>query len=388
MTIRRLLPLALLASLAATARAGDPKVHRTVVDDNLPGAYQVETADVSGDGKLDIVALGGGTVAWYENPSWKKRIITDVKVTPGVISSAAADLDGDGKVEVVIAYDFEMNAPQRGKVLWAEPSPRADEPWVTHDLGPLGSVHRLRAADIDADGNLDVVAAPIFGAGATPPKYDAEPAAVVVYSPKKRLHAAWPKAIAGRAPVLHAIEVRDADSDGRADILAASNLGVTLFSLPASGAWTERSLIPGAPGDAPRKGSSEVHLGRLRDGRRFLATIDPWHGSEVVVCLEKTPNSLAFGPRIVLDGSLADGHALWTADLDGDGDDEVVAGHRGKDHRVAAYDFADGRWTRVFVDPTVAAQDLRGGDIDSDGTPDFVAVGGATHNVVLYRPTR
>ena len=36
----------------------------------------------------------------------------------------------------------------------------------------------------------------------------------------------------------------------------------------------------------------------------------------------------------------------------------------------------------------IAAQDLRGGDLDGDGTPDVVAVGGATHNVVWYRPRR
>ena len=33
----------------------------------------------------------------------------------------------------------------------------------------------------------------------------------------------------------------------------------------------------------------------------------------------------------------------------------------------------------------IAAQDLRGGDLDGDGTPDVVAVGGSTHNVVWYR---
>ena len=88
----------------------------------------------------------------------------------------------------------------------------------------------------------------------------------------------------------------------------------------------------------------------------------------------------------MIDDTLADGHALWVADVDGDGDDEVFAGHRGKDHRVSMYDF-DGRktWTRTVLDRDIAAQDLRGGDLDGDGTPDVVAVGGATHNVVWYR---
>ena len=33
---------------------------RVVIDSDLPGGYQVEMADVNGDQKLDIVALGGG----------------------------------------------------------------------------------------------------------------------------------------------------------------------------------------------------------------------------------------------------------------------------------------------------------------------------------------
>ena len=68
--------------------------------------------------------------------------------------------------------------------------------------------------------------------------------------------------------------------------------------------------------------------------------------------------------------------------------DEIFAGHRGKDHRVSAYDFDGKNWNRTILDTEIAAQDLRGGDLDGDGTPDVVAIGGQTHNVVWYRPRR
>src|SRR5262249_21138262 len=126
--------------------------------------------------------------------------------------------------------------------------------------------------------------------------------------------------------VLHAIEVIDADGDGRSDILTASNAGVDLFH---GRSFEHRSMSVGAPGQAPKRGSSEIHLGRLADGRKFFATIEPWHGSQVVVCLAEGPSgdegAFRFGPRDVIDDTLADGHALWVADVDGDGDDEVFA---------------------------------------------------------------
>ena len=155
-----------------------------------------------------------------------------------------------------------------------------------------------------------------------------------------------------------------------------------------------RRIRDGAPS---KRGASEVHAGRMADGQCLLATIEPWHGNRVAVylaaILKRDDGYQSLGPfsgRTVLDDTLADGHALWVADVDRDGDDEVFAGHRGKDHRVSMYDFDRSRneWKKTVLDREIAAQDLRGGDLDGDGTPDVVAVGGSTHNVVWYRPKK
>ena len=157
---------------------------------------------------------------------------------------------------------------------------------------------------------------------------------------------------------------------------------------PGAPLFQTESLVPGAPGDAPKKGASEVHVGRLKDGRRFLATVEPWHGTDVAVYLSESLKPLKFGPRTVIDTTLKEGHALWVADVDSDGDDEVFAGFRGPGTSVLMFDFNGTTWDRTVVDPAIAAQDLRGGDLDGDGTPDVVAVGGKTHNVVWYRPKK
>jgi hypothetical protein len=371
-------------------------VQRTVIDPDLPAAYQVEMADVNGDRRPDIVALGGSTCAWYENPTWRKRIVTSGNQTPGIISTATADLDGDGRAEIAVAYEFAMNEPARGKLALAVQGGSTDDAWKLVPIADVGSIHRLRWGYVDGDTKLDLVVAPIFGPRAKPPAYD-DPAMVQVFhtdgDPKSSAWHTHPL-IAHR--VTHAIEVRPMPAtQGRAVVLTADNEGVSIVGEGyvtdgPSTTFTTRNLVPGAAGPAPKRGCSEIHLGRLRSDRYFLATLEPWHGSEVVVWPETDPGSFKFGDRTVLDATLADGHALWVADVDGDGDDEVLAGHRGKDHRVAMYDRdpATGKWERTVLDRDIAAQDLRGGDLDGDGRPDVVAVGGATHNVVWYRFAR
>jgi hypothetical protein len=74
--------------------------------------------------------------------------------------------------------------------------------------------------------------------------------------------------------------------------------------------WQAIPLIADILGAAPKRGCSEIHLGQAL-GERFLATVEPWHGTEVVVNTESDLTSLKFGPRTVIDDTLADGHALW-----------------------------------------------------------------------------
>src|SRR5206468_9711633 len=107
------------------------------------------------------------------------------------------------------------------------------------------------------------------------------------------------------------------------DILAASYEGVTLIRRDDSGRWTARRIGEGNQ-DNPKgsRGASEVKLGRLKD-RTFIATIEPWHGNQAVIYTgdrnDRDPTH-----RSVLTDRLKWGHAVWCADLNGDGDEEIV----------------------------------------------------------------
>src|SRR5438552_12498745 len=187
--------------------------------------------------------------------------------------------------------------------------------------------------------------------------------------------------------VVHGVAVTDWDGDGRDELLTASFDGVHLFHSAVKGAdlkWTRTRLAAGDQVSRPRRGASEIGVGHLA-GRRFLATIEPWHGEQVVVYFESKPGEL--WERRVIDASFKDGHALAVADLNGDGNDEILAGYRGQGTSLYAYYAADAtgkNWERQALDSQMAASCVVVLDLNGDGRLDIAAVGASTANVVWY----
>ena len=93
--------------------------------------------------------------------------------------------------------------------------------------------------------------------------------------------------------------------------------------------------------------------------------------------------------RTVIDEEVTDGHTLLTADLDGDGTDEVIVGERGGKRSVYIYRAALPRgdtWTReVLDDGGMAGAGCAAADLDGDRRPDIVCIGTATANLKWYR---
>ena len=118
--------------------------------------------------------------------------------------------------------------------------------------------------------------------------------------------------------------------------------------------------------------------------RRFISAIEPWHGNQVVVY---HPSGKVWS-RTVIDPSLVDGHTIITADLDGDGTDEIIAGFRGTGRSVYIYKAADRaamRWNRTNLDNGgMAAAACTAADLNGDKKIDIVCIGSETTNLKWY----
>jgi hypothetical protein len=346
--------------------------------------YQVAVADMNGDGKPDVLALSTSqhSVVWYQNPGWEAHPVNTTLPQPISAVPAPPRSGEKGVSRIALATDFALNNSTSGGRVWILERPGGGEAeWKAEQIDAIPSSHRLRWADLDGDGEPELVNAPLLGYGAKAPDY-AEPAPLVWY---KLERGKWARhEVAHDLRLFHGLAIVRWDGDKQDSILTASAEGVQLFRPRGSGAtlsWNRTRLGEG--------GSSEVCLGRLGP-RRFIASIEPWHGDKVVVYTEPaTAGPPAAGPwqRQVIDESFVNGHALACGDLDGDGRDEIVAGYRGKGSSLYAY-FAgadSSQWRRVPLDQGgMAACGCVLADMNGDGRLDIVAIGASTGNVKWY----
>jgi hypothetical protein len=385
-----LLSIFSLALLNSSGMRPPAEFREHTIANGLRGGYQVVATDLNHDGRIDLIALASGMkdLLWFENPGWEQHVLASG--LSRMINAAAADTDGDGIPEVVVAREFSNDpANSAGIVSLLTHGADVRAPWSVTEIDRLPTSHRLRWADFEHTGRKVLVNAPLAGALSKAPDYrDKVP--LVFYRPGR----SWKRElISDRIEgVLHGIFVTDWDRDGRDDLLAASFLGIDLFRLNKQGAWTGTTLAAGNPEPWPKSGSSEVAVGELGK-EKFLCTIEPWHGNQVVVYkaagdsrASRHSNDARAWKRSVIDNSLSDGHTLLTADFNRDGRDEIIAGFRGKGQSVYLY-WADqnSAWTRRTLDDGgIAAAGCAVADLNGDGFPDVACIGSATANLKWY----
>lgn len=396
--------LALFALAAAATGKQDPSKDAGLnlrfrieeIDKSLKVGYAVLLEDVDGDGKPDIVAVDTNEVVWYQNPTWKKRVIIRNQTKEDNVCIAPADIDGDGKIDFALGADWRrgFQTKEGGTIQWLRRGATLDEPWTVFPIGEEPMVHRMRFMDLEGDGKLHLVVAPLMGRNATRDENwsNGLPVRILDYPiPADPVKGPWkPRVLSESLHVVHAIAPFAADRRKGSDVLAGSYEGVSLIApLGASTEkWGARQIGAGNQ-ESPHltRGTSEIKPGKLRSGKQYLAAIEPWHGGQVVV-YNPPDNPEKLWDRSVIDSRLRWGHAVICADLDGDGADEIIVGvrddPRGTDsftdrRGVRIYRFSDDgrRWYRQIMDDQgkVAVEDLAAADLNGDGRIDIVAVG-------------
>ncbi len=340
----------------------------TIIDQtfytNTPSS--VYSADLDGDGDMDVLSssMDDDRIAWYENLDGfgtfsRLRIISDT--VDRANSVYAADIDGDGDLDVLSAGDFQ------NEIAWYENTDGLGSFSAKREIVDLSFnqdyAYEILAADMDNDGDMDVVSSGSDGL-------------------------AWYENTDGQGnftineigldnQLLQAFSVytEDLDGDGDLDILSASSLFsasqsrvVWYENLDGDGTFSSENLITNSinrvievfASDIDNDGNVDVLFNSSEDNTLFWAKNLDGEGN--------------FGAQQVIWNGTSILGAFYATDIDDDGFVDVVSGLT--NGNIAWFKNSDGLGNfdapQTIANNTGGAQSIFPSDIDGDGNSDLV----------------
>jgi|GEM_PF-1136084 len=287
---------------------------------------------------------------------------------------AVGDLNGDGTVDVISTDPVYNILHSRGAIYWWE-YPSAGS-WVVHVVdNEFYGAHHVDTADVDSDGDLDVIGAAYYGDDpglGRNGKY-------AWFENLKGDGSSWKKHVVGDyfwgADYIHA---GDIDGDGDIDLAGASDLTDGILAQEADIAWFENIDGNGVIWaqhdiDLYFDNASEVHVADL-DG----------DGDADLVCANSNPygpSQFTWWENLNGDASEWTKHLIpyefWGAgyldvgDVDNDGDLDLLGGGRGTSS-VGWWENLDGAGTNWISWTVTTMPGGRGADLlDIDGDGDL-----------------
>jgi len=329
------------------------------VDTGLDGACSVEPADIDEDGDLDIVAVGAdeNTLVWYENRGLSWTTHEALSGIVGPMSASVADMDFDGDLDVMISLDED-------EVIWAENLGGGLWQKRSVDAGyeqPGDAV----AVDLDGDGDLDIAACSSKGNGN------------VAWWENETIHrefeVAEPIAIRDGLTNPRGVAIGDINGNGQQDVILGGwdDAFVKVYFRISDSAWWENTV------DSGQNRFRDISTGDI-DGDSDLDLLGATlAGDEIVWWANDGGSGLPSWTRHTVISSFDGAHAVEPADLDGDGDlDLVVAAFDGDEATIVTNDDGvGGSWTKESFSSLNGAYDVAVGDINCDGKMDFVVSG-------------
>ena len=275
-------------------------------------------ADFNGDGKTDIFCGD----SWYEAPMWTQHKVRDVPAASANphyyedFADSPLDVNGDGQVDIVTCNYFGK------RVGWVEnPGGDSTSPWSEHEIDTPGNMETGELVDLNGDGKLDFL--PNTGN------------VVVWYElTQQKPDVVWTKHDLGSEGAGHGVGVGDINSDGRVDILTPKGW----YEQPpdtSSDKWPFHAEF--------ELGAAGIFIhGRDVDGDRLTDVV--WGMGHAFGLHWLKQYTGADGKRawtkLDIDDTFSQVHTLVFANLDGDGEPELITGKRVYAHEVEPGDTA------------------------------------------------
>jgi hypothetical protein len=362
-----------------------PKFEHQTLDDKISIGYGVAIGDVDGDGKPDVLLADQKQFVWYRNGDWKKFVLAENLTERDNVCLAARDIDGDGKVEIAVGAQWnpgETNDPAKsGAIFYLVRPADPTQQWEAVRVEPHEvTTHRMRWVRVD-EKRFQLVVVPLHGRG----NKDGQgaPVKILAYEKPADPKAPWKTSLVDES--LHITHNFDVIPGKRSEELGIVGREGLVRAEWRDAAWKPKP-VTGVRSDT---GAGEVRVGSLGEETFLVATVEPWHGHELVAYTLAVHGNWK---RVIVDNTFKEAHALSCADLLGIGRDQIVVGWRNPDFDkkvgiklfTPRNDVGDAWNLTIIDDNQMACEDLAVADLDGDGKPDIAASGRRTKNVKIY----
>jgi hypothetical protein len=355
--------------------AADIPFTKHVVATGFNGVNCVHGADVDDDGDVDVLgtAFFADELSLWRNDSGSPPFVWTKQIIDGSLDGAhyvrTADLDEDEDLDLLVAVQLG------GEISWYRNDGGSPITWSKHVVdASYAGAQQVRAVDVDADGDLDLVCC----------AYLADD--VSWYRNDGGTPIAWAKQTIA-SPIGQPVSsfVADVDGDNDPDVLAAGYAGHAVSWWRNDGgdpvAWVSQTI------GSHFTGAHEVWAGKIDSDTDVLACA---YALDDVAWWRNDGGSPIAWTKQTIAGNFNGVASCSGADLDDDGDIDVLATAQDAGQlMVRRNDGGDPiTWVRQLVDDNLAgAWAHEACDLDKDGDLDVLAGGHFADNIVWYENT-
>lgn len=337
--------------------------------------FDIALGDIDGDGDPDLLGAkpGANRVQWFRNMEASKQFVADQILTNNAITSPVdvqtADFDGDGDQDVV---GISRTSGDANQVAWYENLDGQGTFRVRQSRSLNGPSKQLYAEDLDGDGDHDLALLEAYGSLKWFENVDGRGS--FTSPPRTIIEIAWTSWFT------------DVDGDGDLDLLTTTGResSIRLYENDSRGGFTFRR-------EAPRPDVLES------DYLLSSADFDGDGDQDLVVAARSQTRSItwqqnvdgrgSFGATIPIPTNGMSANQLVATDLDGDGDQDLIFSDTAT-RQVFWSQNTDGRGTFGAAIPISEAgrraTSILVADVDQDGDGDLVAGERYLNNVSWY----